>query len=65
MGIAEIIALALSGAKVIQALMAAANTLQRGGDLTEEQMAIIRSEQAAAQARNDVAIDNAIARGNV
>lgn len=57
---ATIIALILGGSKAITGLVSAYETLTSGGTLTDEQMASIRAEQAAAQARNDAAINGAL-----
>ena len=57
---ATIIALIIGGTKVIQGLGQALATLNGGGTLTDDQMALIRAEQLAAQQRNDAAINNAL-----
>jgi hypothetical protein len=56
-----IAALILAASKGITALVGALDTLHQGGELSDDQKAVIDGELEAAKARNTAAIDAAIA----
>jgi hypothetical protein len=58
---ATIAALILAGSRAIAALADALATVHAGGTISPEQQAVIDGELAAARARNDAAINAALA----